>query len=134
MSPRPTIVWALVAVAAGAFSIVVNTEVQEREDALASVHREIARHNEAINVLRAEWSYLNRPGRLESLARRHLGLQPPKPDQAMRISELPIAGRPDPIGVAAVRRPSPPLPGRLVRVENEAPTAGRTHPGGEAAR
>ena len=106
MSGRPTILWGFAAVAAGAFSIVVNTEVQEREDALERINSKIAGHHEAINVLRAEWSYLNHPGRLETMARHHLGLRPPKPDQAMRISELPFAGRSDGEEPRAARRPS----------------------------
>jgi len=109
MRRRATVLWALVAVMAGAFSIVVNTEVQERQDRLDRINRALADHQEAINVLRAEWSYLNLPFRLESLARSHLDLRPPLPDQTMRISQLPFAGRPDVPRPAPARRPSLPL-------------------------
>ena len=109
MSRRSSVVWGLVAVIAGAFSIVVNTEVQDQRDRLDRINREIADHDEAVNVLRAEWSYVNRPARIEALARRHLDLGAPRPDQAMRISELPFAGRPDAPESVPARRPSAPL-------------------------
>ncbi len=95
MKHRATILWFLFAVVAGAFSIVVNTEVQKREDRIAWLNRNIAANQEAINLLRAEWSYLNHPDRLETLARRHLDLQPPAQDQIVPISALPFAGTGD---------------------------------------
>lgn len=91
MKRRATVVWSLAAVAAGAFSIVVNTEVQKREDRLERVNRRVVETREAIDVLRAEWSYLNRPGRLEDIARRRLALRPPGPGQVVRVSDLPFA-------------------------------------------
>jgi len=123
MRRRWTILWGLIAVIAGAFSIIVSTEVQEQENTLDRINRTVAGHHEAINVLRAEWSYMNRPGRLENLSLRHLGLQPVKPEQMMRVSELPFAGREDAPVLAPARRPSMPLhriarpaPGGLVGV------------------
>ena len=61
-----TMLFALLAVVMGAASIVIGTEVRDLEDRLAAIHRDIAREQEALHVLRAEWSYLNRPGRLEA--------------------------------------------------------------------
>ncbi len=117
MSRRSTVVCGFLAVLAGAFSIVVNTEVQERENRLERLNRDIADQIEAINVLRAEWSYLNRPARLEDLARRHLGLQAPMPHQVMQIAELPFAGPPDAPESPPVARP----PARFVRIDGQAP-------------
>ena len=115
MSWRSTIVCGFAAVLVGAFSIVVNTEVREQEDRIERINRDIAGQIEAINVLRAEWSYLNQPARLEDLARAHLGLRAPMPHQVMRISDLPFAGRPDAPEPAPVRRPSAPY----VKVEGQ---------------
>ena len=107
---RSTIICGILAVAAGAFSIVVKTEVQDLEDRLSGLHRDIAANHEALHVLRAEWSYLNQPQRLEALARHHLGLRAPWAAQTMRISDLPFAGRPGLMGPGPVpaQRQSPP--------------------------
>ncbi len=89
-----TVLFAILAVVMGASSIVIGTEVRDLEDRLAGIHRDIAREQEALHVLRAEWSYLNRPERLEALARRHLDLRVPAPAQTMRVSDLPFAAPP----------------------------------------
>ena len=89
-----TVLFGVLAVVMGAGSIVVGTEVRDLEDRLAGIHRDIAREQEALHVLRAEWSYLNRPERLEALARRHLDLRVPEPAQTMRVSDLPFAAGP----------------------------------------
>ena len=73
---RSTILWFLIATCLGVALFLVKHEVQQREEQLASLHRQILASQEAIHVLEAEWSYLNRPDRLESLVRRHLNLVP----------------------------------------------------------
>lgn len=40
------------------------------------LHKAIEEERNAIAVLRAEWSLLNRPERIERLARKYLGLEP----------------------------------------------------------
>ncbi len=54
----------------------VTDAVQTREDELARLNRDLIASEEAIHVLRAEWSYLNRPERLARLAGDHLALAP----------------------------------------------------------
>ncbi len=66
----------LVTVAVGIGLFMVKYRVQDLEDQLVGLNREIARDREAIRVLRAEWSHLNEPARLKSLAGRHLGMVP----------------------------------------------------------
>ena len=95
MRRSSTVFFALLAVVMGAASIVVGTEVHDLEDRLAGIHRDIAREQEALHVLRAEWSYLNRPERLEALARRHFDLRVPEAAQTMQVSDLPFAVRPE---------------------------------------
>ena len=51
-------------------------QVEEREKELAKVQRAIDDEREAIQVLRAEWSYLNQPERLRKLGAARLELAP----------------------------------------------------------
>ena len=49
--------------------------------------------NEQLKLLRAEWSLLNDPGRLQRLVERyndHLNLQPLEVEQITRIEDVPI--------------------------------------------
>lgn len=66
----------------------VKVQVQQ----LASLKAEIAREAEAIRVLKAEWSSLNQPERLQDLARRHLALSPTGAAQIVVLTSLPVKG------------------------------------------
>ena len=44
---------------------------------------------EAIQLLEAEWTYLNRPDRLARLAKRYLPLKPPAPDAMRTMADVP---------------------------------------------
>ncbi len=105
MKRGPTVLFALLAIAMGAASIVIGTEAQDLEDRLAAIQRDIAREQEAIHVLRAEWSHLNRPERIERLARKHLDLRPFDPAQTMPIADLPFAVQPEFADPEALFRP-----------------------------
>lgn len=67
----------------------VKHEVKQLEKALAEEHRALLQTQEAIHVLKAEWSYLNRPGRIAELARRHLALEPIEAEQVVQVDDLP---------------------------------------------
>ncbi|MEP3113577.1 hypothetical protein [Nisaea sp.] len=69
MMRRSMTLWLLLATCAGITLFIIKHEVQEREDRLNTLHRDILADQEAIQVLNAEWSYLNRPDRLEHLIR-----------------------------------------------------------------
>ena len=71
-------------------------EVQDLEDELARLNRTILEEQEAIHVLEAEWSYLNRPARLEKLNDRHLGLGPLSEASIGDIAGLPRRDAPVP--------------------------------------
>ncbi len=69
-------IW-LVAVAAAAIGLYhIKDRVQDLEAKLAETERQIIADREAVHVLRAEWAYLNKPGRLAELSERYLDLAP----------------------------------------------------------
>ena len=102
MMKRATLLWALMAIAAGAGLLVMKYEIRGLEARLAGLNREILRDQEAIHVLRAEWSYLNQPARLEDLARRLLRLAPSTVDQTGMIDEIPLRTADDHMAAVAL--------------------------------
>jgi cell division protein FtsL len=79
----------LTAAVAALFLFHIKQEVRELEEELGISHRNILRHQEAIQVLRTEWSYLNRPARIAELAERHLDMQPLVARQFVGFEEIP---------------------------------------------
>jgi len=53
----------------------ITYQVDELEKELRVLNKEILNEQETIHILKAEWSYLNDPHRLEDLAKRWLGLE-----------------------------------------------------------
>ena len=109
--------WVLLVGGAGVALFLLKYEVQAREERLARINAEIIRTQEAIQVLRAEWSYLNRPDRLADLAARHLDLVPASGRQiAVSLTAVPVAlpvarpvVTPDGLPLATKPRPGDPL-------------------------
>jgi len=90
MNKFAALVW-LMAVAIAALGLYhVKYEVQRLEEDLGLEHQSILKHQEAIHILKAEWSYLNQPARISDLAKRHLGLAPLTAKQIVRFDELPM--------------------------------------------
>jgi cell division protein FtsL len=79
----------LAAASAALFLFHIKQEVRELEHELGIAHRNILRHQEAIQVLHTEWSYLNRPARIAELAERHLGMQPLATRQFVGFEQIP---------------------------------------------
>jgi hypothetical protein len=77
------------AAAAALFLFVLKYEVQALEDELARVQGDVLRHQEALHILEAEWSYLNQPARIADLTSRHLELQPLPADRFVMLDEIP---------------------------------------------
>ncbi len=80
----------LTAVGAALFLFHIKQEVREMEEELGIAQGNILRHREAIQVLRTEWSYLNRPARIAELAERHLDLQQLIARQFVGFAEIPF--------------------------------------------
>ncbi|WP_193182832.1 cell division protein FtsL [Nisaea sediminum] len=89
MVRRSTALWLMLATCAGITLFLVKHEVQEREDRLNALHSEILDNQEAIQVLKAEWSYLNRPERLERLIREFSEERPADRLQRATLDMLP---------------------------------------------
>ena len=85
-----TIVWMLLAIAAGISLFLLKYEVAEMEDRLVDINQRTLVNLEAVHVLKAEWSYLNRPDRLEALGRDLLALEPVRPQQTLGIADIPL--------------------------------------------
>jgi len=90
---RSDIFWIALAVATAVAAFVIKYQVRELEDKLATIETELTQSQEAIHVLKAEWSYLNRPERLTELAQRYLDLVPMGPAQMTSLIDVPY--RPD---------------------------------------
>lgn len=83
----------------------VKYEAGEKAGDLAVLRSQIIAEKDTIAVLKAEWSHLNRPARLQALAGRYLALQPIGAQQIVTVQELP--DRPavnDPYGYTATVR------------------------------
>ena len=65
-------------------------EVQRLEARLQSLNEQLAFEREAMRVLRAEWSFLNDPERIEKLAARHLDLAPVSVHRISAMARLPL--------------------------------------------
>lgn len=64
--------------------------VQHKEDQLAEVRLKLGQETETVRVLSVEWDYLNRPQRLEQLARDQLGMEQPSAKEVVRAaSDIP---------------------------------------------
>lgn len=89
--------WLSLATLAGYALYHVSFEVETLESRLAELNGEIMKEQEALHVLRAEWSYLNRPDRLAELSRDLLPkLGPIAVHQMMSPEDLPLPGPANP--------------------------------------
>jgi cell division protein FtsL len=77
----PVMIVFAAAVGAGALLFWTSQNVQQKERQLAALHSDSAREAQEIRVLRTEWDYLNRPERIEALAKQYLGMEREKTGQ-----------------------------------------------------
>ena len=123
---RPLTIGALtlaVGVAYGLYEL--SYEVQQLEADLTRLNRQLLEAQDAVQVLHAEWAYLNRPQSLQRLSAKHLDLAPIEPHQVVaRVADLPVRGDP---ALLANRVPMPrPRPAGIMRSEPTARAAAST--------
>lgn len=81
------VVVALVLAAAFVYKVKFNSTVQAER--VAKLRAEIRRERESVAALRAEWSQLDNPTRIQGLAKRHLSLKPMDATQTETAERLP---------------------------------------------
>jgi cell division protein FtsL len=123
VSWRATLFWSLLAALVGFGLFHVKYQVQALEDRLAKLNRDIVHEQAQIHVLRAEWTYLNRPEHIEELANKYLGLAAPKASQIGSISDLPMRPESDGSDAVANARPQPATAPKTMPVRRAVPSA-----------
>jgi len=78
---------ALVLAAADVYKIKFESTLQAER--VAKLRAEIRRERDAVAALRAEWTALDNPERIQALARRHLPLKPLEIGQLDKLDQLP---------------------------------------------
>ncbi|MGB2932638.1 MAG: hypothetical protein WBB88_09845 [Methyloceanibacter sp.] len=66
----------------------VKYESRALDEDIAGLRKNIEAERDAVSVLRAEWSLLNRPERIERLAKKHLKLGPARPGQLVTLDTV----------------------------------------------
>lgn len=104
-------VWVMLFTATGYTLFHITFEVEALESELSRLNHEIVEEQEAIHVLEAEWSYQNRPARLEQLSADWLPmLDRIHPGQVMTLDALPMRRTDDEKdGEEAPGAPAPPI-------------------------
>lgn len=114
-----TIACACLAGAMGVGLFFVKHEVKEQEARLAELNQEIQSNQEAIHVLKAEWSYLNDPARLRALSEKFLSMKVMGPAQIASLDTLPAAAN----AIARASAPAPAPAAKPAQIPAKAPTA-----------
>lgn len=66
----------------------VKYEARALDEEIATLGKKIDEERDALAVLRAEWSLLNRPERIERLAQKYLKLAPAQPRQLVTLDKV----------------------------------------------
>ncbi len=97
------LVRAVIGLSVGLYDIKYRAESADRH--ARQLEQRIAKEQEAIRVLRAEWSYLNQPERLQGLANRYTELKPLTAEQIGSFEDVPMPHMADDFYVPSGRQP-----------------------------
>lgn len=88
---RPAMFICVLAISVLAFAVYqVEYRVQEMRGQLKEINKQIASDKKAIHVLSAEWSYLNQPERLKSMADKFLKMDYVSASKIVEIEQIPM--------------------------------------------
>jgi hypothetical protein len=112
--PRGFVLWLIVMSAIGWGVYQLKYQVQALEAQLARTNREIVAEQDAIHVLKAEWSYLNQPRQISAMAKKFLEVAPIGPRQMVTLTMIPShaegavpAAKPEPAKKPPAAQPAP---------------------------
>jgi len=88
MIRRSTLFFACIAIAVGMGLFHVKYQVVSIHQEHKQTLERIKETNESIHVLKAEWTHLNDPKRLQTLAQKHLGIGPIQSGQFISMKAL----------------------------------------------
>lgn len=121
MIGKSTVAWIALASIASVILYQTSYEVQAQAERLTHLNRQIVAEQDAIQVLKAEWAYLNDPARLEKLVAQHLLLQPMQANQIVALDAIPAKPADGEMLLSSLTVPTP---GRKpVRHDRSAPSA-----------
>ena len=78
----------VVTLALGVGTYVVEQMILEREQKIATLKAKIKEEQDRITVLEADWSYLTRPSRIQSLSKEMLSFAPIEPQRILTLDML----------------------------------------------
>ncbi|HZH28111.1 MAG TPA: hypothetical protein VEY95_13105 [Azospirillaceae bacterium] len=122
MIGRTAIVWTGLAAIAGGVLFQTSYQVQSLNRELRAVNRQIVEERETIHILKAEWSYLNEPTRLERLAKQFTQLRPTGAEQMVGLEAIPAKLPPGAAPSAPAEVPTARGPARRAGNQNVAAT------------
>lgn len=80
--------WFALAIVASVMLYHTSDRVNALGQELSALNAQIEAEQQSLHVLNAEWVYLANPARVESVAKRHLDLQPTQPDHVLALKDI----------------------------------------------
>lgn len=105
-----TLLWLGLSVGTGSLLFNISQQTQDMRHQLTRLEHNIALEKQSLDVLHAEWSYLNRPSRLRKLAEKHLDLDP--------IKGFPVASQEN---IIYLKKPADMFPDPLIEDQGSDP-------------
>ena len=85
--------WLILFAALASGLYLVKYKVQDVKDVNTALQQNIQNEALALELLEAEWVYLNRPKRLSALAQKHLPLEPMTSMRVISVTDVPMPVR-----------------------------------------